>query len=48
MAENKLGDLKKFFSKPGENLSIAEFKAEWDQLSEEEKDWFKTQPLEKK
>jgi len=44
--ENKLGDLKKFFSKPGEIMTIVEFKAEWDQLSEEEKVWFKSQPLE--
>jgi hypothetical protein len=43
--ENKLVDLKKFFSKDGETMTTAEFKAEWDQLSAEEKDWFKKQPL---
>lgn len=42
---NKIGDLKKFFTPEGETLGFAEFKAEWDQLSEEEKDWFKQQPL---
>lgn len=45
MAENTLSDLKKFFTVNGEQMTIAEFKAEWDQLSEEEKRWFKTQPL---
>lgn len=45
MAENKLPDLKKFFTKPGQTLTIAQFKAEWDQLSDEEKDWFRKQPL---
>lgn len=44
-AENKLSDLKKFFSKEGEVMTTAEFKAEWDQLSDEEKAWFKSQPL---
>ena len=46
MAEsNTIADLKKFFTPVGEALTIAEFKAEWDQLSEEEKNWFKEQPL---
>lgn len=44
--ENKLADIKKFFTKPGESMTTAEFKAEWDQLSDEEKAWFRTQPLE--
>jgi len=43
--ENKIGDLKKFFTSEGETMSIVEFKAEWDQLSDQEKDWFKSQPL---
>jgi hypothetical protein len=42
---NSIADLKKFFTPEGGRLSIAEFKAEWDQLSDEEKDWFKSQPL---
>jgi hypothetical protein len=41
-----LADLKKFFSPPEKPLTTAEFKAEWDKLSEEEKAWFKAQPLE--
>ncbi len=45
MAENTLVDLKKFFTAPGQTMTTAEFKAEWDQLSEEEKLWFKAQPL---
>lgn len=45
MAENNLAQLKKFFTPEGESLSIADFKAEWDQLSDEEKDWFRQQPL---
>lgn len=45
MAENTLGDLKKFFTTPGTPLTIAEFKAEWDELSDEEKDWFRQQEL---
>lgn len=44
--ENTISDLKKFFTPPGETFSIADFKAEWDRLSEGEKHWFKTQPLE--
>ena len=44
-AENKLSDLKKFFTNEGQTMTTAEFKAEWDQLSEEEKVWFKQQPL---
>ena len=50
MAENKLADLKKFFmfTPDGtQKMTTAEFKAEWDQLSDEEKDWFKKQPLDK-
>lgn len=44
MAEgNTLGDLKKFFTADGETLSIVDFKAEWDELSDEEKDWFRQQ-----
>jgi len=48
MAENKIADLRKFFGEKndGTMMTIQEFKAEWDQLSEEEKDWFKKQPLE--
>jgi hypothetical protein len=42
---NTISELKKFFTPEGEVMSIAEFKAEWDQLSEEDKDWFKQQPL---
>lgn len=45
MATNTLAQLKKFFTPEGGSMTIAEFKAEWDQLSEEEKDWFKEQPL---
>lgn len=44
--ENTISVLKKFFTPNGEAMSIAEFKDEWDRLSPEEKDWFKTQPLE--
>ena len=44
--ENKLLDLKKFFEKPGEKMTSAQFSAEWNQLSETEKDWFRKQPLE--
>lgn len=43
---NKLIDLKRFFTPEGETMTTADFKAEWDQLSEAEKDWFKKQPLE--
>lgn len=46
LSTNTLAQLKKFFTPEGESLTIAEFKAEWDQLSEEEKTWFKEQPLE--
>lgn len=42
---NKLADIKKFFTPPGESMTTAEFKAEWDKLTEEEKNWFKAQPL---
>jgi len=45
MAESKLAELKKFFSTPEKPLSIADFKAEWDQLSDEEKQWFREQDL---
>lgn len=47
MAEtiNSIVDLKKFFTNEGEQLTIQDFKKEWDQLSDEEKDWFKSQPL---
>lgn len=45
MAENNLSELKKFFTPEGETMTIAEFKAEWDQLSDEEKNWFRQQPL---
>jgi len=45
MAANSLSDLKKFFSPEGKSMTIAEFKAEWDQLSDKEKHWFKQQPL---
>jgi hypothetical protein len=45
LAENSLSDLKRFFTATGESMTIAEFKAEWDQLSDEEKHWFKQQPL---
>ena len=44
--ENTIAQLKKFFTPEGGTLSIADFKVEWDQLSDEEKDWFKAQPLE--
>lgn len=43
--ENKLVDLKKFFSSDDKPMTTAEFTAEWNQLSDEEKVWFKTQPL---
>jgi len=42
---NTISELKKFFTPEGETLSIGEFKAEWDQLSDEEKAWFKAQAL---
>lgn len=42
---NSISDLKKFFTAEGETLTIVDFKAEWDQLSDEEKIWFKQQPL---
>lgn len=42
---NTLSELKKFFTSEGETMSIADFKVEWGQLSDEEKDWFKSQPL---
>ena len=45
MVENKLIDLKRFFTPEGENMTTAEFKAEWDQLSDAEKAWFKSQHL---
>lgn len=44
--ENKLVDLKKFFTPEGGSMSTSEFTAEWNQLSDEEKAWFKSQPLE--
>lgn len=43
--ENRLIDLKRFFEKEGETLTTVDFKAEWEQLSEEEKIWFKTQSI---
>lgn len=43
--KNRLVDLKKFFSQNGEKMTTAEFTAEWNQLSDEEKAWFKSQPL---
>lgn len=49
MAENTIAEIKKFFmfTRDGtQKMTIAQFKAEWDQLSEEEKDWFRKQPLE--
>lgn len=45
--DNKLPAIKKFFTPEGGTMTTAEFKAEWDELSEEEKLWFKSQPLEK-
>ena len=42
---NRLVEIKKYFTKEGEVLTTAEFKEEWEKLSEEEKIWFKTQPL---
>lgn len=42
---NTLSELKKFFTPVGGSLTIAEFKAEWDQLSDKDKTWFKQQPL---
>lgn len=44
---NSINDLKKFFTPEGELMTIQEWKAEWDQLSEEEKIWFKSQPLDR-
>lgn len=44
-SENSIVDLKKFFTPEGGTMTIQEFKAEWDQLSDEEKAWFKSQPL---
>jgi hypothetical protein len=43
--ENKLIDLKRFFEKEGAKMTTAEFQAEWNQLSDEEKAWFKRQAL---
>lgn len=43
--DNSIAELKKFFTPKGGSLTIQDFKAEWDQLSEEEKNWFKEQPL---
>lgn len=48
--QNKLVDLTKFFASEndGDNLigdGFKKFKNEWAQLSEEEKAWFKAQPL---
>lgn len=45
-AENKLPALKKFFTPEGQMMTIADFKREWDELSDEEKAWFKSQSLE--
>lgn len=45
MKTSTIAELKKFFTPEGESMSIAEFKAEWDQLSDEEKNWFKAQSL---
>jgi hypothetical protein len=45
MTENTISELKKFFTEEGQTLSIVEFKAEWDKLSDEEKAWFKAQSL---
>lgn len=38
---SKIADLKRFFGFE----SIAEFKAEWDELTKEEQEWFKEQDL---
>lgn len=46
MKTSTIAELKKFFTPEGGSMTIAEFKAEWDQLSDEEKDWFKAQTLE--
>ena len=43
--ENRLVDLKRFFTPEGQSMTTAEFTAEWNQLSDEEKAWFKAQPL---
>lgn len=49
MAEttNSIVDLVRFFTPENGALSIKDFKQEWDQLSDEEKFWFKSQPLPK-
>lgn len=43
--ENNIAELKKFFTPEDRPLTSVEFKAEWDQLSDEEKVWFRTQSL---
>jgi len=46
-SQSSIVDLKKFFTPAGEQMTIQDFKKEWDQLSDEEKAWFKAQPLPK-
>lgn len=43
--KNSISELMKFFKSEGQILTAAEFKVEWDQLSDEEKAWFKAQSL---
>ena len=43
--ENTLLELKRFFTSADEALTFTEFKAEWEALSDEEKAWFRKQPL---
>lgn len=46
---NSIVDLKKFFESKDIDLAdtrVMDFKKEWQELSEEEKRWFKSQPLE--
>jgi hypothetical protein len=45
MAENSAGDLKKFFDTPEKKLTTQEFMEFWSDLSEEEKDYYKSADL---
>lgn len=47
MAENKIGDLKKFLSTPDRPVSMEEMSEFWNSLTEEEKAEFKATELPK-
>lgn len=47
MAENKIGDLKKFFSTPDNPVSMQEMTEFWNSLTDEEKAEFKAAELPK-